>query len=427
MNEDLLHFQWQYNHSQCCKLICSNGEPVEVIDPGEHNFNSGPDFFNAKVKIGATTWAGNIEIHVKSLDWRKHKHQYNSQYDSVILHIVAQNDCITHNSKGEIIPTLEIPYPNELEWELQRLVASGKWIPCADAIGQFPSISLNLWLSALSVERMEEKTEEILAEMQANNFSWEEAFYHSVARSFGLKINALPFELVSKSTPLKYLSKIKNNLTQLEAMLLGQAGLLENTTCNDNYFIILKKEYGYLKQKHQLNPIPSHLWKFMRLRPVAFPTIRLAQFAKLIHQSSSLFSKAIEAKNLKEFEKLFTVTTSEYWETHYTFEKESKKCIKRLGPDTVSIIVINSVVPFLFAYGKSRNNQALIDKAINLLEELKSEKNSIVTGFTNAGLKIDNAFMSQSLVQLKTKYCDRRKCLFCHVGTKILLKKSSDT
>lgn len=423
MTEDLLHFQWQYNHAQLNKLTCSTGELVEIIDPGEHNYNSGPDFFNAKVKIGGTIWAGNVEIHVKSSDWKKHKHQHNSQYNSVILQIVAQNDCVTYNSKNEIIPTLEIPYPNELEWKLQRLVASGKWIPCADVIGNFPPVSLNLWLSSLCVERMEDKTQDILADMRENNFSWEEAFYHSVARSFGLKINALPFELVSKSTPLKYLSKIKNNLTQLEAMLFGQAGLLDNTSFCDDYINALKNEYRYLKQKHQLNSIPSHLWKFMRLRPVAFPTIRLAQFAKLIHQSSGLFSKAIEAKNLKEFENLFTVTTSEYWETHYTFDKNSKKCSKRLGPDTVTVIVINSVVPFLFAYGKSRNNHTLTDRAISILEELKSEKNSIVKGFTNAGLKIDNAFMSQSLVQLKTKYCDSRKCLFCHVGTNILLKK----
>ncbi len=425
MNEDILQFNWKYGHLMLNGLKTVQGQRVEVIHPGELNSDSGPDFFNAKIKLDDTVWAGNVEIHVKTSDWEQHSHTKNAQYNSVVLHVVAINDAKIYNGLGQEIPTLIMPYPNELEWSLQQLVGSGFWIPCANLISSIPKVQLNFWIASLCIERMEEKTNAILQSVTNSNNLWEEAFYQSVARSLGLKINALPMELLAKATPLRMLSKYNNNPLQIEALLMGQAGFLEKTGSDHPHYNALRREYNFLKNKHQLSPIPLHLWKFLRLRPTAFPAIRLAQLAQLIHGSSVFFSKAIEAKNLKEFETLFKVGTSEFWDTHYTFDKESKKAKKTVGPDTISLIVINSVVPFLFAYGKARNNQALTDKALSILEELKSEKNAIVTNFNALGIKSENAYASQSLIQLKTKYCDRRKCLFCHVGCNILLKKSN--
>jgi hypothetical protein len=424
MSEDILHFLWKHKHTNLKGLKTTEGQLVEVVDPGEHNFDSGPDFFNAKVKIGDTLWAGNIEIHFKSSDWNQHNHSSDPFYDTIILHVVAKNDIQIHNTKGQTIPTLVIPYPNEIEWELQRLVGSGKWIPCADIIGQIQDFPFRMWLNSLLVERLEQKVSIISNLSAANNEMWEEVFYQSVARSFGLKINALPFELLSKSVPLRVLGKMKGNLFQIEALLFGQAGMLAKQS-DDDYFKRLKKEYQYIQQKHQLQPIPSHLWKFMRLRPMAFPTIRIAQFAMLIHQSTGLFSKTIEAKNLKDYENLFCVGVSEYWQNHYTFEKKSRKNSKKLGSDTLKNIVLNSVIPTLFAYGKARNNEALKDKSLAILEELPPEKNAKVNGFGKLNIMANNSFASQSLIQLKTNYCDRRKCLFCYVGTNILLKKTT--
>jgi hypothetical protein len=422
MNEDILHFLWKYKHTNLNGLKTTDGQVIEVIDPGDHNFDSGPDFFNAKVKIGDTLWAGNVEIHCKSSDWNLHGHTSNPFYDTIILHVVSINDSQILNSKGQAIATLVVPYPSELEWELQQLVGSGKWIPCAGNISRIQDFPFRMWLNSLTVERLEQKAAIINNLSVANHELWEEVFYQSVARSFGLKINALPFELLAKSIPLKLLGKIKGNLFQIEALLFGQAGLLAKQSV-DEYFNKLTKEYQYIQQKHQLQPIPSHLWKFMRLRPMAFPTIRIAQFAMLIHQSTSLFSKAIEASSLKDYEQMFCVGVSEYWQTHYTIGKPSTKNSKKLGKDTLTNIVLNSVVPTLFAYGKARNNQTLIDKSLAILEELPPERNAIVKGFEKISITADNSFTSQSLIQLKTNYCDRRKCLFCYVGTNILLKK----
>ncbi len=424
MTEDIIHFSWRYRPSSFQGLPCDGNELIEVISPGEPNYDSGPDFFNAKVRIGNTVWAGNVEIHVKSSDWFRHGHHNDSAYDSIILHVVAENDRKAVNSKGKEVPTLEIPYPHELEWELQRLVASEAWIPCANHLKKVKPIDIRMWLASLAVERLEQKSETVKNLVNEFNGSWEEAFYVSMARSFGLKVNALPFEMMAKATPVKVLAKVKNSLLSIEALLFGQAGLLNSTNPNvDEYYLQLKKEYLYQQKKFQLNSIPGHLWKFMRLRPVAFPTIRIAQFAQLIHQSTSLFSRCIEAKTFDEISSLLKVECSTYWKNHYTFGKESSMCSKALGEETVRIIVLNTIVPFLFSYGSMRGIEELKDRALSYLESMKPEANSIVRGFALSGVKAENTFFSQSLVQLKTQYCDKRKCLFCMVGANLLLKK----
>jgi hypothetical protein len=424
MTEDIIHFIWKHNPSIFSGLNCGDLGTVEVVSPGEHNFDSGPDFFNAKVKIGNTLWAGNVEIHVNSSDWNRHGHNTDEAYSNVILHVVANNDAIIKNSKGENIPTLEIKYPNDLEWELQRLVASSAWIPCGDSIGKINPLNIRMWLSSLCIERLESKTHDIEALVNEYAGSWEEAFYVSMARSFGLKINSLPFEMLAKATPLKVLAKVRNNMLSLEALLFGQAGMLNiSDEKADEYMLALRKEYIYQQKKFGLTPVPSHLWKFMRLRPVAFPTIRIAQFAQLVSISSGLFSRCMEANDLSAYSNLLKVGCSPYWESHYTFGKESKSAKKSLGDSTVQVIILNTIVPFMFAYGKARGNEVLKEKALSILDEIMPEDNSVVKGFSKYGVKADSAFFSQALVQLKGQYCDKRKCLFCQVGVSVLLKR----
>jgi hypothetical protein len=424
MTEDIIHFAWKYNPTLVSGLALGNQGEIELISAGEHNFDSGPDFFNAKVRIGETIWAGNVEIHINASDWTKHGHQNNPAFDSVILHVVAKNDAIVYNSKGDIVPTVEIPYPNNLEWELQSRVATDAWIPCANQLKTFNSFTMRMWLSSLAVERLEQKTLLVNDLVKQYNGSWEEAFYVSIARSFGLKINALPFEMLAKSTPLKVLAKVKDSILSVEALLFGQAGMLnfkENHA--DSYMLNLKKEYEYQRGKFQLNPIPEHLWKFMRLRPGSFPTIRIAQFAKLVHQSSGLFSRCTEATSFDTIINLLKVECSSYWQSHYTFGNESKSKEKILGNDMIKVLALNTIVPFMFAYGFSRGNDELRDRALNFLESIAPEKNNVVKGFASSGVNADNAFFSQAMVQLKSQYCDKRKCLYCQVGANVLLKK----
>lgn len=422
MKEDLLYFIWKNLAFTLNGLTTSQGEKIEIISPGEFNSNSGPDFFNAKVKIGGTIWAGNVEMHIKSSDWILHKHDGDRAYDNVILHIVTNDDKTIFNSKGQQISTIAINYPESLELKFKNLTNSGKWIPCEEHFSSFDSFSTRMWLESLMIERLEQKTSQVFDLVNGANGSWEDAFYQSIARSFGLKANALPFELLAKSTPLKVLGKHKDNLLQIEAILFGQSGLLENIVNSDTYSLSLQKEYKYLQHKFNLTTIDGHLWKFLRMRPTAFPTIRIAQFAMLIHKSTALFSKIIEVDDIKEIIKLIKVDTSDYWKTHYTFGKESKPAEKRIGTDTISIIAINTLVPFIFAYGISKSQNSLKDKALKLLENIKPEKNSVISNFTRLGVKAESAHDSQALIHLKSSYCDSKKCLYCHLGAKLLLR-----
>ena len=422
MREDLLYFIWKTSYFVLNGQTTTDDESLEVIHPGEFNGDSGPDYFNAKVKVGGTLWAGNVEMHIRSSDWYNHNHHIDQAFDNVILHVVVNDDKPAVNSKGRKIPTVKIKYPDALEWNLLRLTGSGKWIPCEENFSSFDLFSKRMWLDSLLVERLEQKTDYVKDQVDQAQGSWEEAFYHSMARSFGLKANALPFELLAKATPMKVLSKHKENLFQIEAILFGQSGLLTADDSHDDYSLALYKEYQYLQHKFNLTPIQGHLWKFLRMRPTAFPTIRIAQFANLIHRSTSLFSKVIEINEIKEIVKLIQVDTSVYWETHYTLSKESKSTKKGLGKDTVSIIAINSLVPFIFAYGVSRANSGLKDKAIKLLEAIKPELNSITKGFDNLGFKAESACDTQAMIHLKTFYCEPKKCLYCHLGAKLLMR-----
>ncbi len=423
MKEDFLHFIWKHGLFEKNNLIADNGEKVEVLNPGEPNYDAGPDFFNAKIKSTNTIWVGNVEIHVRSSDWIKHKHNTDKAYDNVILQVVADHNTPVYRTDGEQIPTLELSFNPRIYNNYLNLVQNKEWIPCESTIFKVDPFQLKHWLQRVLVERLEDKSREISFMLQYQKYDWDETFYQQLARNFGFKTNAQPFELLAKSLPYKYLAKHRNNLFQVEAMLFGQAGMLDDLISEDEYYCLLKKEYAFLKDKFSLKPLGGHLWKFLRLRPSNFPTLRIAQFGMLIHQAERLFSRLLGCTNLGEIKTLFAVSASSYWDNHYSFHKETKTKKKLLGEDAVDVLIINTVVPFLFLYGMEKNLPEYKERALDFLDQMPPEKNSIITKWNSLGVKADNAFYSQALLQLKSKYCKFKRCLDCTIGRKIITGK----
>lgn len=419
MKESILHYVWQNKLFTSQNLATTVGEQVEIIDVGRINTDAGPDFFNAKIRMGNTIWAGNVEIHSCSSDWNKHNHQSDKAYDSIILHVVSIADTNVYRIDGTQIPQLELKFPTQIETNYKQLFSQLKWIPCSDKINLVPEIFIQSWKSALLSERLEQKMNSIESLLNQNNQHWEEAFYITVARSFGFGTNSQAFESLAKSLPISILGRHKDQLFQLEALLFGQAGLLDLEEY-DEYTSQLKKEYSFLRSKYELIPMDHSQWKMLRLRPVNFPHVRIAQFAALIHSSTKLFSKIVENPNLEFLRKLFECETSSYWNSSYLFAKDSSLKIKRLGNQSINGILLNAVIPFLFCFASQKNNDELKDKTLQILEQIPAERNSIISGWLNLGLKIDNAFDSQALLQLKKQYCDQKKCLHCRIGHKVL-------
>ena len=423
MKEEFLHYVWKYKLYNKDSINGQNRDKIEILNQGTHNSDSGPDFFNAKIKINETVWAGNVEIHVNSSDWYAHNHHKDKAYDNVILQIVYNHDKEITRTNGQSIPTVEIKFDQELLNNYESLIKREAWIPCQNEIKNVDPFMLQNWLEKLSIERLEEKAERINRILEQTNNSWESAFYIQLARNFGFKLNSDPFELLAKSLPLTYLAKHKDNLFQIEALLFGQAGFLDDKS-GDEYYESLKKEYLYLQKKFKLIPIEKHLWKFLRSRPGNFPTVRIAQFAQLIHRSSSLFSKLLEITTIKDCYDLLIVNPSDYWENHYILNKDSIKKSKTIGKSAVDIILINTIIPFLFIYGKVKGLQDLQERSINLLENIKPEKNAIITKWNDLGVKTENAFNTQALIHSKNKYCDPKKCLNCQIGNYIIRKNT---
>ena len=406
------------------ELKTTNGDEVIIEKPGEYNFDAGPDFFNGKVKVGDTLWAGNIEVHINASDWKKHFHQNDKAYDNIILHVVNNADVNLFRSSGEEIPTIEIKdrIHERLFQKYLGFKSSNDWIPCEKQIATVPQVIINSTLDRLLLERLERKSGSILNSLEQNNTNWEETFYHQLARNFGFKTNADPFELLAKSLPSNFLGKHKSSLLQIEALLFGQAGMLAEQF-EEKYPQQLQNEYAFLKQKFKLNSIEKHLWKYLRLRPVNFPNVRIAQFANLIFNSSHLFSKILEMGNPAELRKLMNVSVSEYWETHFVFDKKALKRAKHLGVEAIDNIIINTIVPFLFVYGKQKDDERFIDRALLFLEQTSGERNSIVKKWSSLNISVGSAHSTQALLQLKTEYCSNKKCLNCSIGN-YLLKNS---
>jgi hypothetical protein len=422
MSEEFLSFIWKYRLYNA-DALCLEGERIEVIHPGELNCDSGPDFFNTKIKIGDTLWVGNAEVHVKASDWNNHSHDQNSAFDNVILHITAKNDLPVYTSKGREIPAIEITFDKVYFENYNELMVKQKWIACADRIGSVDAIILNSWLSKMGVERLESHTIHVLGNLTDTTNDWDEAFYRQLARSYGFHVNSQPFEALAMATPYKTLMKHSHNLLQVEAMLFGQAGFLLDDYNDDEYYVKLKTEYEFLRSKYHLRPMDTHVWKFMRLRPGNFPTVRIAQFAALIHCHTSLFSKILETENINSLYDLFMVDVSEYWRTHYTFGNVSRPMRKLIGNDSAKIIIINTIVPFFFVYGKKLGIPGYQDKAMLFLEQIEAETNSIITQWRSLKVKPQNAFDSQALLQLKNEYCEKKRCLECGIGAKIIIAK----
>ncbi len=421
MREDFLHFLWRTRRLGTTDLHTTDGERLNILHAGVHNTHSGPDFTNARIRIGDTVWAGNVEMHVRASEWLAHGHQHDRAYDNVILHVVLEADQPISRANGERIPCLEVKnlVPPKLAGTYLKLLHNEHWIPCQHHFFQVPQITKNLWLERLLVERLAQKTEAIAQTLTKTGNNWEETFYQALARGFGMRVNAEPFELMAKSTPLLALMKHKNSLPQLEAMLFGQAGLLDSDF-TDAFPNLLKREYTHLQRKYNLLPIRGESWKFMRLRPANFPTIRIAQFATLLFQSDHLFSKILAAADVNELENMFELKLSNYWLTHYVFDKESRKSQKKLGKSTIHLLIVNTIAPFLFLYGKHRGEHRYQDKALQMLAQIPPESNHIIEQWRALGMEPDSAYQTQALLQLKNQYCDQKRCLDCAVGNAIL-------
>jgi len=421
MKEDFLHYVWRLKRFDLTNLKTTEDEAIQVLSVGELNTDAGPDFTNARVKIGNTLWAGNIEIHLQSSEWIRHQHQFDKAYDNVILHVVLNEDQPIFRKSGERIPCLEMKkrIPAKLSKMYLKLLNNEHWIPCQHHFSTISEITKNIWLDRLLVERLEQKVEVIHQSLEGNKYDWETSFYQLLARNFGVTVNTDPFELLAKKMPLSILAKHKNNLLQLEALLYGQAGMLTESFV-DTYPKKLQKEYLFFQKKYKLTPLRSESWKLLRMRPANFPTIRIAQLAYLIFQSTHLFSKMLAAKNVKELEHMFEVKISPYWQTHYVFDKTSIKRKKSLGKNMIQLLIINTIVPFLFAYGKYKAEEKYVDKALQLLEELPPEKNNQMRQWKALGFEPTTAYQTQGLLQLKKAYCNAHNCMNCAIGHSIM-------
>ena len=423
MTEDLLHFIWKYKLLKPVPLYTTANTELHIIKHGEHNANAGPDFTNAHIKLADTEWAGTIEIHKKSSDWFLHNHHTNKAYDNVILHVVYEHDKEIYNSKEQPIPCFELKQflQEGVLHKYENLYQNKQAIPCGTLFNHVPDIIKEPWLERVLIERLETKTTFIQELFTFTKNNWDETFYLLLCKNFGFHINSDAFLQLGKSIPLNTLLKHANSVTQTEALLFGQSDLL-HPNLKDEYAQKLYKEYAYLKHKYQLTPIPHQL-KFLRLRPLNFPTIRLAQLANFILKYQHTFPKIIEADTVDKVKDIFKTSVSGYWKTHYTFDEESILKEKVLGKSSIENIIINTVCPLLFFYGKTKKDESHMDKAVKWYYGLKPEKNNITGRFEDISFKPKHAGHSQGLIQLNNNYCSHKKCLQCSVGVFILSKK----
>lgn len=425
--EEILHYIWKFRLFQSSHLLTVEGFPIEILSVGDHNKNAGPDFLSSRLKINNILWVGNVEIHINGFEWKHHKHDEDPAYDNVILHVVFDNPYSPQRKDGSFIPVFSLSRYIEKDFftNYDRLNEPFQFIPCENSIVDLHPFFVENWVYRLSIERLAQKAEHIHKNLIINKNNWESCFYQCIASNFGFKINSVPFEWLAHSLPQELLAKHKNNAFQLEALLFGQSGLLEGDF-HEEYPLQLKKEFGFLRKKYRLNPLSTHSWKFLRMRPKNFPTLRIAQFSALISNSNNLFDQLIHTRKLEEIYPFFFHPTNPYWKTHIVFNKISANEFTEMGRESVDNIIINTLAPFLFLYGKLKSNDKYLQRAIEFLEKIKHEENSKITNFKNLGLKFKNSFESQGLLQLKNFYCDQKKCLTCGIGLKLLQTQKNE-
>jgi hypothetical protein len=423
MQESFLHFLWRFQYFNKQELHTSQGEPMQILRPGTPHTDAGPDFRQARVLIGALEWVGNVEIHLRSSDWNCHAHQHNAAYDNVILHVVWQDDRPIRRSDGTQIPTLELQHraDQRLLFRYQKLLQNQDLIPCA---GQFTEVGALEKLSMLDkvlMRRIEQKAMLVEELWQANKQDWEETSYQLLARNFGFKLNSDTFLRLSQALPLKLLHKHRNNIAQLEAMLFGQAGLLESEN-TDSYAQAIGREYEFLSHKYRLKDqaLSSHEWKFLRLRPANFPTVRLAQLAQLVSHEPSLFSLLTQSDTAKEVITKLQVRQSMYWQEHYVWGKPAQGKVPALGKSAAENILINTAVPLLVCYARQQERHGYLDRAVAWLEQLPAEHNHVTVMWEQLGLSVKHAFDSQGCIELYNHFCTPRHCLQCNIGVALL-------
>ncbi len=420
-NEDLLQFIWESQLFDHRSLATMDGLPIEVIKSGRLHGNSGPDLIDARVRIDGQLWAGNIEVHIKSSEWYAHGHEADGAYDNVVLHVVHEHDMDIRTKSGARVPTVELKdriRPESVE-AYQQLMHAKAWIPCASQFAQADKSRLPMWLERVLIERLERKCAEVEALYKQLGNDALETFWHALARGFGFKTNAEPFGMLAHSLPLKTLLKYRDDPFRIEALLFGQAGLLQ-VDFLDEYPRELQREHALLAQLHGLKPAPVAAWKFGRLRPPNFPTIRLAQLAQLITKSDGAFSQLLEHDDPAPIHAQLEVEATGYWTDHHRFDQASKPGPKHFGRGAADLLIINTLVPYLFAIGKVRGVEAYTERALKLLEHLPAENNAIIEGWVKLGLKADTAARSQALIELKNLYCGQRRCLHCVIGADLL-------
>lgn len=423
MKEDLLHFIWKYKKLQLAELVTSKNESVSIVDVGIHNHHSGPDFFNSKINIDGLLWAGNVEVHIKSSDWYAHRHEEDANYDNVILHVVWEDDTSIFGKDSSEIPTLELKkyIPQELLLAYQNLFdkKDKTFVNCEKDIDAIDSFIFRNWLERLYFERLERKSDLVLDLLKQSNNDWEKVMFTILLKSFGLKINGDSFFSIATTLDFSVVRKIQNNPLQLESILYGLAGFLDDDIIVDSYYLELKREYSFLSNKFDIQKEGIQKPEFFKLRPLNFPTIRLSQVASLYSKHQSIFSKIIDATDLEEIYEVFNVSTSKYWNNHFTFGKISKKCSKKLTKKFIDLLIVNTLLPLKFCYAKHIGKE-VNEEIITIVSEIKKEENTIISNFKTIGAKAMNAKESQAMLQLYNEYCTQNKCLQCVVGSSLL-------
>lgn len=422
--EMLLQYMWEHRLWPYGSLATTDGRRIDVLDPGRRNTDAGPDFFNAKLRIGNDMWAGNVEIHHRASDWMRHGHQHDRAYDTVILHVVGDNDCDIHRPDGNIIPQAVLPYTPLFRERYMAMVNNPATPACGAELAQIPPLMFTDWLSSLGYERLYTKVERIEANLKRLDGDWQATTYVTLARALGFSTNGEPFERLAFATPLRYLLRHRSDPAMIEAALFGQAGFLDSPRQPDDYTQRLRMDYSFMRAKYDLQPLESPGWKMARMRPPNMPHRRIAALAAMIAGGFTLGRTFAHIDTADAARSLLATETSGYWATHYTFGGSQAMAPRAFSPDSVSSLIINAIVPLLYAYGLSFGDDRKTAAAIDILQHIRPENNHITRIFTDYGIPCDDAFTSQAMIQLRRAYCEQRKCLYCRIGHRILAAKA---